>query len=102
LGSHLSILLFYRDVSFVVEAGKKVGICGRSGAGKSSLLAALFRTVEPYSGRLLIDGVDILKLPLRTLRSRLAIVPQDPVLFKGTIKSNLDPFDQVGFGFRYL
>jgi ABC-type multidrug transport system fused ATPase/permease subunit len=58
-------------------------------------LAALFRTVEPCSGRLLIDGIDVLTLPLKLLRSRLAIVPQDPVLFKGTIKSNLDPFDQV-------
>jgi ABC-type branched-subunit amino acid transport system ATPase component len=55
---------------------------GRSGAGKSSLLAALFRTVEPEGGRLVIDGVDVLGLPLQLLRSRLAIVPQDPVLFK--------------------
>jgi ABC-type transport system involved in Fe-S cluster assembly fused permease/ATPase subunit len=85
----------YRDVSFTAEAGTKVGICGRSGAGKSSLLAALFRTVEPCSGRLFIDGIDVLKLPLRVLRTKLAIVPQDPVLFKGTIRSNLDPFSQV-------
>jgi ABC-type multidrug transport system fused ATPase/permease subunit len=83
-----------KGVSFTAKAGTKVGICGRSGAGKSSLLAALFRTVEPYEGRLLIDGVDVLLLPLQVLRSRLAIVPQDPILFKGSIRSNLDPFSQ--------
>ena len=83
-----------KGVSFTAEAGTKVGICGRSGAGKSSLLAALFRTVEPYEGHLWIDGVDVLLLPLQVLRSRLAIVPQDPVLFKGSIRSNLDPFSQ--------
>ena len=83
-----------KGVSFTAEAGTKVGICGRSGAGKSSLLAALFRTVEPYEGHLWIDGVDVLLLPLQVLRSRLAIVPQDPILFKGSIRSNLDPFSQ--------
>ena len=81
-------------MSFTAEAGCKLGVVGRSGAGKSSLLAALFRTVEPYEGQLFIDGIDVLTLPLHTLRSRLAIVPQDPVLFKGSIRSNLDPFDQ--------
>ena len=65
-----------------------------SGAGKSSLLVALFRVVEPLSGSIMIDGINILKLPLRLLRSRLAIVPQDPVLFKGSVRSNLDPFSE--------
>ena len=69
-------------LSLPFPAGAKLGVVGRSGAGKSSLLAALFRTVEPEGGRLVIDGVDVLGLPLQLLRSRLAIVPQDPVLFK--------------------
>lgn len=81
-----------RNVSFKVPSKKKVGIVGRTGAGKSSLLVALFRVVEPLGGRIMIDGIDVLKLPLRILRSNLAIVPQDPVLFKGSIRSNLDPF----------
>ena len=97
-----SVSMRYRDgspsvlqkVSFTAEAGSKVGICGRSGAGKSSLLAALFRTVEPYEGHLWIDGIDVLTLPLQLLRSKLSIVPQDPFLFKGSIRSNLDPFSQ--------
>jgi ABC-type multidrug transport system fused ATPase/permease subunit len=82
------------DVSFTAEAGTKVGICGRSGAGKSSLLAAMFRTVEPFKGHLWIDGIDVLTLPLQLLRSKLSIVPQDPILFKGSVRSNLDPFSQ--------
>lgn len=72
----------------------KVGVVGRSGAGKSSLLTALFRTVEPSAGRLFIDGVDVLQVGLGELRSILAIVPQEPVLFKGTVRSNLDPFSE--------
>ena len=96
------VCMRYRDntppvlngVSFTAEAGTKVGICGRSGAGKSSLLAALFRTVEPFKGHLWIDGIDVLTLPLQLLRSKLSIVPQDPILFKGSVRSNLDPFSQ--------
>lgn len=66
-----------------------------SGAGKSSLLASLFRTVEPSKGQLIIDGVDILHIPLHSLRSRLGIVPQEPMLFEGTVRSNLDPFSTM-------
>ncbi|KAJ3117850.1 hypothetical protein HDU96_005227 [Phlyctochytrium bullatum] len=78
-------------VTFTVQPGERVGIVGRSGSGKSSLLAALFRLVEPVSGTIAVDGKDIRSLGLHTLRTRMAIVNQDPVVFHGTIRSNLDP-----------
>ncbi len=83
-----------KDITFDIDSGMKVGIVGRSGAGKSSILTALFRTTEPCSGKIIIDGIDILTLPLQDVRNILAIVPQDPILFRGSIKSNLDPFDK--------
>ncbi|KAF8915697.1 multidrug resistance-associated ABC transporter [Mucidula mucida] len=83
--------LVLKDVSFNIKAGEKVGIIGRTGAGKSSLLQALFRIVELQNGRIEIDGIDISKVSLETLRSRLALVPQDTTMFLGTLRENLDP-----------
>lgn len=79
------------DLSFVCNPRERVGIVGRTGGGKSSLLVSLFRMVELSSGAIYIDGIDIAQIGLRELRSRMSIVPQDPVLFNGTIRSNLDP-----------
>ncbi|KAL4753658.1 hypothetical protein BDW72DRAFT_21058 [Aspergillus terricola var. indicus] len=81
-----------RNVSFTVQSGEKVGIVGRTGAGKSSLALALFRGLEAETGRITIDGVDIGTIGLKDLREAITIVPQDPTLFTGTIRSNLDPF----------
>ncbi|CAK7221694.1 hypothetical protein SCUCBS95973_004586 [Sporothrix curviconia] len=82
-----------KGLTFVVERNQRVGVVGRTGAGKSSLTLALFRFLEARSGDIHIDGIDISKIKLHDLRSRLSIIPQDPVLFSGTIRSNLDPFD---------
>nr|NP_995693.1 Multidrug-Resistance like protein 1, isoform I [Drosophila melanogaster]AAS64696.1 Multidrug-Resistance like protein 1, isoform I [Drosophila melanogaster] len=85
--------LVLRGVSFNIQGGEKVGIVGRTGAGKSSLTLALFRIIEAAGGRISIDGVDIASMGLHMLRSRLTIIPQDPVLFSGSLRINLDPFE---------
>uniref|UniRef100_A0AAY4D3G0 ATP-binding cassette, sub-family C (CFTR/MRP), member 8 n=1 Tax=Denticeps clupeoides TaxID=299321 RepID=A0AAY4D3G0_9TELE len=80
-----------KHVNAHINPGEKIGICGRTGSGKSSFSLAFFRMVDAFEGRIIIDGIDIAKLPLQTLRSRLSIILQDPILFSGTIRFNLDP-----------
>ncbi|KAF3993697.1 hypothetical protein FT663_01110 [Candidozyma haemuli var. vulneris] len=86
--------LVLKDLNFGIYPGEKVGICGRTGAGKSSIMTGLYRLSELESGSITIDGLDISQLGLRDLRSKLSIIPQDPVLFQGSIRRNLDPFHQ--------
>ncbi|KAI9506405.1 P-loop containing nucleoside triphosphate hydrolase protein, partial [Coemansia spiralis] len=81
-------------ISLSVKHGEKVGVVGRTGAGKSTLSLALLRFVEASSGRIMLDGVDISKIGLEDLRRNVTIIPQDPVLFNGTIRFNLDPFNE--------
>ncbi|KAK1887899.1 ATP-binding cassette sub-family C member 8 [Dissostichus eleginoides] len=80
-----------KNVNAHINPGQKVGICGWTGSGKSSFSLAFFRMVDMYEGRIVIDDIDISKLPLQTLRSRLSIILQDPILFSGAIRFNLDP-----------
>ncbi|KAK8748981.1 hypothetical protein OTU49_015623 [Cherax quadricarinatus] len=84
--------LVVRDINCKITKGEKIGIVGRTGAGKSSLTLALFRIIEAAGGNIVIDNVNISKIGLHDLRSRLTIIPQDPVLFSGTLQMNLDPF----------
>ena len=85
--------LVLKGLSMNIRGGERIGVVGRTGAGKSSIMTALFRLTETSSGLITIDGVDIHRVGLEDLRSRLAIIPQDPNLFRGTIRSNLDPFN---------
>lgn len=87
---HLPLVL--NGVSFSVQGGSKVGIIGRTGAGKSTLFQSLFRFVELSSGAIVIDGVDIATVPRQELRTQVAIIPQDPTLFLGSIRGNLDRY----------
>ncbi|KAH7316414.1 hypothetical protein B0J17DRAFT_724436 [Rhizoctonia solani] len=81
-------------VSFKLRPREKVGLLGRTGSGKSTLAMSFLRFVEPSEGSIRIDGLDITKISLQDLRSKLTIIPQDPVLFSGTVRENLDPFRQ--------
>ncbi len=93
--------LVIKGLNIEIEGGSKVGVVGRTGSGKSSLLLALLRIVEPdlhegddYQAPITVDGVDVLRIGLTDLRSKIGIIPQNPVLFSGTIRSNMDPFGQ--------
>ncbi|CCG81763.1 ATP-dependent bile acid permease [Taphrina deformans PYCC 5710] len=83
-----------RDVTFHIKGGSKIGIVGRTGAGKSTIATAFFRLVEPTSGSIAIDGIDITTIGLRDLRQGLTIIPQDPTLFQRSLRFNLDPFNE--------
>ncbi|KAJ3321041.1 hypothetical protein HDU76_000167 [Blyttiomyces sp. JEL0837] len=86
--------LVLKNVTFQINNKQKIGIVGRTGSGKSSLMQVLFRMFEPSSGYLTIDGIDTQSIGLKDLRSGLAIIPQDPVLFSGSFRTNLDPFGE--------
>ncbi|KAF0708936.1 hypothetical protein As57867_006140, partial [Aphanomyces stellatus] len=86
--------LVLKNVSFSIQGGEKIGVVGRTGAGKSSLMMALFRINDVAEGAILIDGIDSATVGLRQLRSSLAIIPQNPVLFKGTLRNYMDPFEE--------
>ncbi|XP_022255531.1 ATP-binding cassette sub-family C member 9-like [Limulus polyphemus] len=80
-----------RNVTLNIKPGEKVGICGRTGSGKSSLVMGLFRLLNISDGKIRIDGVNVTDIPLSTLRTKLSIIPQDAVMFSGTVRENLDP-----------
>lgn len=86
--------LVLKGLSLRVKGGEKIGIVGRTGAGKSSMTLCLFRILEAVKGEIKIDGVRISEIGLHDLRSKITIIPQDPVLFSGTLKMNLDPFNK--------
>ncbi|KAH8694934.1 putative ABC multidrug transporter [Talaromyces proteolyticus] len=84
------------DISFVAHPGERIGIVGRTGSGKSTLGLSLLRFTDLVSGSISIDGVDVSTIPLNRLRTSIALIPQDPVLFSGDVQSNLDPFGELG------
>lgn len=90
-GPHLPIVL--KGLTCTFPGGMKVGVVGRTGSGKSTLIQSIFRIVEPTKGRIVIDGIDISTIGLHDLRSKLSIIPQEPTMFGGSIRNNLDPLE---------
>ncbi|KAL8214885.1 hypothetical protein R6Q57_004334 [Mikania cordata] len=86
--------LVIKGITLSIKGGEKIGVVGRTGGGKSTLIQVLFRLVEPSSGSITIDGINISSLGLHDLRSRFGIIPQEPILFEGTVRSNIDPTGQ--------
>ena len=84
-------ILYIKDINFEIKPGEKIGIVGRTGSGKSSLVLSLCRMIEPKLGKILIDGEDIKNIQLEYLRSKLSIVAQDPFLIESTVRDNIDP-----------
>ncbi|CAF4379241.1 unnamed protein product, partial [Adineta steineri] len=87
-----NLQLVLKDITVNIEHGDKIGIIGRTGSGKSSLCLAFFRIIEPTTGTIIIDNVDIRSIGLHDLRSKITIIPQDAIIFAGTIRFNVDPF----------
>lgn len=82
-----------KSLNLQIKPGEKIGICGRTGAGKSSIIQAIFR-LAPIEGVIKIDSVDILTVPLHELRRKISIIPQESIMFSGTMRDNLDPFQE--------
>jgi len=99
--------LILKGIQCTILPMEKIGVVGRTGAGKSSLSLALFRIIEAASGSIVIDNISVESIGLHDLRSKITIIPQDPTLFSGTIRDNLDPFGhysdaQVDFFFSFV
>jgi ATP-binding cassette subfamily C (CFTR/MRP) protein 1 len=93
--------LILNQLTLTINGGEKVGVVGRTGAGKSSMMLALYRILESSGGNILIDGIDISTVGLFDLRKNISIIPQEPIMFAGTIRSNLDPFNEKSDDFLW-